>query len=748
MMPVRRHVEGQVVERKLQNLQMDRGHPPRPRSWPLAQSETRECPRIHSPGMKRMERILARFRFMPIALLLAAALTCPVAGWGQAPAEPPSEKTKQLVALLNDPEILAWLKKGPAPAFEPAPSPADMLAAWEAALRRHISGLADAVPRAAPELASAADTLMRDVNGGRPGLVALILAASIMVGLGVEWLVRRTLAKRAAAGDGAPKPAMAMVMTDLAALLAFALASLGAFLAFEWPPLLHRVVLTLLIAVIAFRVVRALCKPAATPCERASGTAHAAGSGADPDAGPVASDHASARFRHRRISLMAGITLFGWAAVSSLQSLGVSSDVAELVAYLWGLGLLAAAIEAVWRHPGEAASRSGRISLTLFLTILWLLWAAGMLGLLWLGIYALLLPGLLRGAGRLAQDAASSYRPSGAPGIVYNILVARGIRALVLAAAVAWLAYLWRFSAGGLAGGEFGARLVGGLLNGIIILVMADLAWQLAKELIAYRLKAAEQAGGGEQAIQSGRLHTLLPILRNALAVSIVVIAGLTILSGMGVQILPLIAGAGVVGVAIGFGSQTLVKDILSGVFYMLDDAFRVGEYIQSGSYKGTVESFSLRSIRLRHHRGPVYTVPFGQLGAIQNMSRDWVIEKMTVGVTYDSDIDLARKLIKTIGQELAADPEFSADIIEPLKMQGIENFGEYAIVLRMKLMTKPGTQFTIKRRAHMMIKQAFEANGVKIAFPTVRVEGSGEAAAAAAHQILEAQRQEPMASS
>src|ERR671923_2983717 len=115
-------------------------------------------------------------------------------------------------------------------------------------------------------------------------------------------------------------------------------------------------------------------------------------------------------------------------------------------------------------------------------------------------------------------------------------------------------------------------------------------------------------------------------------------------LSALGVEIGPLIAGAGVVGVAVGFGAQTLVKDIISGMFYLLDDAFRVGEYIQSGNYKGTVESFSLRSIKLRHHRGPLYTVPFGALGAVQNMSRDWVIDKFSIGVTYDADIDKVKK--------------------------------------------------------------------------------------------------------
>ena len=155
-----------------------------------------------------------------------------------------------------------------------------------------------------------------------------------------------------------------------------------------------------------------------------------------------------------------------------------------------------------------------------------------------------------------------------------------------------------------------------------------------------------------------------------------------------------MIAGAGVVGVAVGFGAQTVVKDVISGVFYLLDDAFRIGEYIQSGSYKGTVESFSLRSVKLRHHRGPLFTVPFGELGAVQNMSRDWVIDKMMIGITYDSNLDTAKKLIKQIGKELAADPEFKPHIIEPLKMQGVEQFGDYAIQIRMKMMTKPGEQF------------------------------------------------------
>ena len=139
------------------------------------------------------------------------------------------------------------------------------------------------------------------------------------------------------------------------------------------------------------------------------------------------------------------------------------------------------------------------------------------------------------------------------------------------------------------------------------------------------------------------------------LAIVIGLIAVMMVLSGLGVQIGPLIAGAGIFGVAIGFGSQTLVKDVISGVFYMMDDAFRVGEYIQAGSYKGTVESFSIRSVKLRHHRGPVFTVPFGSLGAIENMSRDWVIDKFTISVSYDTDINKVRKMVKGVGAALLA---------------------------------------------------------------------------------------------
>jgi small-conductance mechanosensitive channel len=253
--------------------------------------------------------------------------------------------------------------------------------------------------------------------------------------------------------------------------------------------------------------------------------------------------------------------------------------------------------------------------------------------------------------------------------------------------------------------------------------------------------KLASVQGSTEEANRAARMRTLLPIVRSTVAVALIVMVVLTALSALGIEVGPLLAGAGVVGVAIGFGAQTLVRDLFSKFFYLLDDAFRVGEYIESGNYKGTVEHLGARSVRLRHHRGPVFTIPYGQLGAIKNSSRDWVIDKMMIGVVYGTDLDKVKKIIKDIGKKLAADPEFGPKILEPLKMQGVEQFGDFAIQVRIKMKTLPNEQFGVRRRAYAMINQAFAANDIHFAFPTVQVAGASAdpaTAAAAARQALE----------
>ena len=237
----------------------------------------------------------------------------------------------------------------------------------------------------------------------------------------------------------------------------------------------------------------------------------------------------------------------------------------------------------------------------------------------------------------------------------------------------------------------------------------------------------------------ASRLTTVLPMLRMLAGIAILVITVLLALSQLGVEITPLLAGAGVVGLAISFGAQTLIKDIITGAFFLVDDAFRVGEYIVSGTYRGTVEAITLRSVKLRHHKGPVFWVSFGELRAIQNMSRDWVIDEFSIGITYDSDIEKARKIIKEIGITLAADPAHVPQTIEPLEMLGVERFGDFAVEITVTMKTRPGAQYVIRRKANAMIKKAFDENGIMFAFPTVQVAGNadGDGSAAAARQAL-----------
>jgi len=319
------------------------------------------------------------------------------------------------------------------------------------------------------------------------------------------------------------------------------------------------------------------------------------------------------------------------------------------------------------------------------------------------------------------------------------VVLERGLRAAVIIGAAFILAAAWRVDFGALTAEDtLVTRVARGLISATVVVLLTDLVWHVARALIDRRLAtvAASSRANDEDARRQDRLRTPLPILRNLVFVVLMVMAVLMVLSSVGIEIGPLVAGAGVVGVAIGFGAQTLVKDIISGMFFLLDDAFRVGEYVQSGAYKGTVESFSLRSVKLRHHRGPLFTVPFGELGAIQNMSRDWVIDKLTLALALDTDLDKIEKIVKQVGKDLLADEECAAHILETLKMQGVETFGNQAVTIRMKMMTKPGEQFVIRRKAYALIKKAFDTAGVAFATTTVHVAG-GEASGAAARRAL-----------
>jgi small-conductance mechanosensitive channel len=230
-----------------------------------------------------------------------------------------------------------------------------------------------------------------------------------------------------------------------------------------------------------------------------------------------------------------------------------------------------------------------------------------------------------------------------------------------------------------------------------------------------------------EVKIETSRISTILPVVRNLILGAVIAIAGLVIVSTAGVDIAPLLAGFGVLGLALSFGSQTLVKDVVSGIFFLAEDAFRIGEYINTGKLVGTVEQISLRSIRLRHHNGPIHTIPFGQISSVTNFSRDWGTIKFELRFDRDADLEAIRKIAKKVGLSLLDHPEFGDTFLVPVKMQGIQDVNETSMVIRFKFTARPGKPSFIKREAMKLLLAAFKEAGLPLASNAVVVR-SGSA--------------------
>jgi small-conductance mechanosensitive channel len=249
-----------------------------------------------------------------------------------------------------------------------------------------------------------------------------------------------------------------------------------------------------------------------------------------------------------------------------------------------------------------------------------------------------------------------------------------------------------------------------------LIALMAAFLWNVVGTMTERALRVAHPILGGDREEPNAprsRLGTIVPLLSGVGKSSILALALLSILVSLGVNVWPLITGLSVFGLAIGFGSQTLVKDVVSGLFFLIDDAFRFGEYIETSGAKGTVEKISIRSVSLRSSRGSIATVPYGQIGKIQNFSRDWVIEKLTFRVAFDTDVELVRKLFKKIGQDIAADPELAPDLIEPFKSKGIGEVEDGTLIIKAAFTAKPGKQSMIRRAVLMAVQNVFRDNGI-----------------------------------
>ncbi|MER8442890.1 mechanosensitive ion channel family protein [Mesorhizobium sp. M1066] len=687
-----------------------------------------------------------------IALLLAGPAQA------QSPAAVAPDKVKQLFELLDDPSVKAWVaeQRNPAAGSTEAPAaagapPADAVAAPGQMntmasstldrIKRHIEKIVRTVPTLPGQFARVRAQTMDDMSSKGPVSILVLIAIFIAAGLALTWAIYKLtrpfrlwiIAQPRDTPIGRAKKIGGRTLYSSMLIVSFALGSAGAFMLFDWPMLIREIVLTFLIAAVVTWGVRlyvmAMLVPSFMNVENA----------VEIRALPITNE--TADYWSYWLPRIVGVFAFFGAAFVLLPGLGIDQDGMVVLSVGADFILLLLFLLAIWRRPRtqrDGARHNGRTAATWLLTayfvVLFLQRNAGLYILFWFTFAAFFLPLAIvltqRGVNFVLRPGSEDAGRPTIPAVTIAV-IDRAIRMIFILAAAYFLARVWGLNMQSMHDSDTTTMFIlRGLINVVVIALAADFGWSIIKALIERKLgiQTSHEVIGDEDVpppdSHQARLHTLLPVIQNILLAVIIVMAVLMMLASVGIQIGPLIAGAGVVGVAVGFGAQTIVKDVISGVFYLLDDAFRVGEYISSGSYRGTVESFSLRSVKLRHHRGPLFTIPFGELGAVQNQSRDWVTDKFNITVGYDTDIDFARKLIKRIGLELAEDPEFKHWVIEPIKMQGVQEFGEYGIVLRVKVTTRPGGAFSMKGRFFLRLRQAFKEQGIELPFPTVHVQG------------------------
>ncbi len=266
---------------------------------------------------------------------------------------------------------------------------------------------------------------------------------------------------------------------------------------------------------------------------------------------------------------------------------------------------------------------------------------------------------------------------------------------------------------------EFGRQTAGAVLSIALVLAVALATWELLAATIERHLAALDANGAPSRA----RRRTLLPLLRTTVLCVIVVIVALTILSEIGISIAPLLAGAGVIGVAIGFGSQAAVKDVVTGLFILVEDQIAVGDIVDVGKeHSGVVEAISIRTIRLRDQAGTVHTVPFSEVTSVKNMTKDYAYAVARVAVAYDEDIDRVAEILRGICDELSADEQLGPWILDPFDYQGIDSLNEFSVALLLRVRTVAGKQFAVGRALNRLIKLAFEKHGIAMRDPTAIV--------------------------
>ena len=304
------------------------------------------------------------------------------------------------------------------------------------------------------------------------------------------------------------------------------------------------------------------------------------------------------------------------------------------------------------------------------------------------------------------EQRANRYIPilTGLTAAIVYLLAALTVLQAWSVAAFAWL------------GSDLGRRVIGNVLSIGMELFVALALWEIFASAIERYLSGIDATGIPRQT----RIRTLLPLLRTAMMSVLVVLTSLIILSHIGVDITPLLAGAGVVGVAIGFGSQALVKDIITGLFILMEDQIAIGDVVDVGRDRvGVVEAITVRTIRLRDQAGAVYTIPFSEVTTVKNLTRDFAYVVARIAISYSEDIDRVVEILRQVSEELMADEELRPLILDPFDYQGVDTLDAASVVLLVRIRTVPAKQAVVGRAFNRLVKMAFDEHGIASRDPT-----------------------------
>jgi moderate conductance mechanosensitive channel len=446
-------------------------------------------------------------------------------------------------------------------------------------------------------------------------------------------------------------------------------------------------------------------------------------------------------------------SLYGYAVLTALRHLGLPRAIGELLLHVLFFAVagmialvivrvrrpVAAAIESLDEEhrsrllrwpPWRAIARIWHVLALAYLAFVCLVWALGIPGgFETLAVNTLATAAIALGAalvidliGRRPHVDAPAGEPASAeaPLLEQRLaryrawLVAVGRGLVVLVAALALLE-VWGLDVARWLSSEAGRTVLGHLVTVALVVIFTLVAWEGISLAIERSVTQTDPEGN----LRLGsRARTLLNITRHFMLVFLGLIALFLILAELGLNIAPLLAGAGVIGLAIGFGSQKLVQDIITGMFVLFSDTMRVGDVIEVGGRAGVVEAVAIRTVVLRDYGGNVHTIPYSAIDTVTNLTKEFSYAVFDIGVGYRENVDEVMQVLRDLGAEMRQDPYFRRLILEPLDVAGVDKFADSAVVIKARFKTRPLRQWEVSREFNRRIKNRFDELGIEIPFP------------------------------